>query len=60
MIHQLKFVWARFVCEVWNHTFTQDDHGIVYCERCNWYGGPVSSLSGKTKKGNGRGVSKIL
>lgn len=58
MIHQLKFVWARFVCAVWNHTFTQDDHGIVYCERCNWfycercnwYGGPAGSWNEPLEK----------
>jgi hypothetical protein len=50
MFSQLKFVWARFVCAIRHHTFTQDGHGIVYCERCNWYGGPAGSWNAPLEK----------
>jgi len=49
MFGQLKFVWARLVCVFREHSFDRDGNGIVYCTRCNWYGGPSVVRAGESK-----------
>ena len=36
---ELKFVWLRLKCAITAHKFKVNRDNIVYCERCNWFGG---------------------
>jgi hypothetical protein len=56
---ELWFVYQRFVCALKGHEFKHSAVGriqIVYCERCNWYGGPsgMGSPTQDAESENGR------
>jgi hypothetical protein len=46
MLRELRFVWYRLICAFRGHDFKKSHEGkiiIVYCARCNWYGGPAGA-----------------